>query len=396
MILNFRETGKGSRWNPLSTAYKYYKEGQVDKSTEYIRDIMDCLFNELAENNKDAFWEKTSKDYGVGLALVLREEVCEEAFTLENIRLTHSMGDEKYGNSRYINEYYSMLDKYSDRAIHISGTANAPNETRGSVHSVFSQPFSLYLQENLRDMMCESDIEMSLIGMQKTVVFLITPDERSAYNPIIATFIKLCYGVLIDTAHNDEHGGVLPVRVNFILDEFCNLPAIPDFSNMISAARSRNIRFNLVIQNLTQLYKNYSEAVAETIISNCEIWFVLRSNDYRLHERVKVMCGNYVSEYSGISRPLVDTMTIQRLDKKRGEVVILMQGQYPFITELPDIDDYFFKVYESNDEPYEQRIPKKRTRFDFQGLVKNMKKKRMDQIMKDMARKTMEIENIEE
>lgn len=373
-VLNFRDPGVGSRYNLLSLVYKLYKEGQVDKSDMLLRDIAQCIYSQLASNCNDIFWTSQSEDYFVGLAQILRDEVSESAFTIENIRLAHSLGSEKFASATYLHGYCEMLDRKHPALANLSGTIHAPNETKLSIMSVFSQPLSLYSQNNLCDMLMESDFELSDIGKERTAIFLITPDERSIYNPIITAFIKLCYGTLIDLAESKECGGMLPVRVNFILDEFSNLPPIPDFNSMISAARSRNIRFSLVVQSLAQLYKAYSESTAENILTNCEAWYVFRSNDYALHERLRVMCGTYISEHSYIERPLVDTMTIQRLDKERGEVLIKIQGQYAFVTELPDIDKYDFGMPLGGEVTYMPRKPKERERFDIREATKRRKR----------------------
>ena len=369
-VLNFRDSGKGSRWNPLSTAYAHYLEGNIDKSTESIRDIAECIYGGLSSKTDDIFWANTAIDYFVGLALLLRDVVEEGAFTIENIRLAHSLGDEQNGASRIINEYFNKTDKFSEASVHLSGTVLAPNETRTSIHSVFSQPLSLYLQENLCDMLCESDFSFSSLGRQKTAIFLITPDERSGYNPIITTFIKLCYGCLIDIAHSNGCGETLPLRVNFVIDEFSSLPPISDFNNMISAGRSRNIRFHLVVQNLSQLFRSYTKETAETVITNCGVWLVLRSKDYILHELLGKMCGVYISDYGHVERSLLDTTTVQKLSKTRGEVLILKDGHYPFITELPDIDEYSFNLPTYAKTTFLSRQPKERSLFDIRDALK--------------------------
>lgn len=386
-VLNFRDPNSGSRWNPLTIVYTLYKEGKVDKSNMYLRDVAQCIYSKLAANCNDDFWTSTAEDYFVGLAQLLRDEVKENAFTIENIRLVHSLGNNNFATSRYINEYCGLKDQNSEMVANLNGTINAPNETRGGITSVFSQPLSLYSQNNLCDMLCESDFKFSEIGKKKTAIFLITPDERSAYNPIITTFIKLCYGVLIDTAESQECGGSLPVRVNFVIDEFSNLPAIPDLNAMISAARSRNIRFDLVVQSLAQLYKNYSETIAENVITNCEIWYVLRSNDSKLHSRIREMCGSHVSEYLHTEKPLIDTITIQRLDKERGEVLIKILGQYPFITELPDIDEYEFNMPDAEEVVFTLREPKKRKIFDIQKVTKERKRAKLFEAMENQPKK---------
>ena len=90
----------------------------------------------------------------------------------------------------------------------------------------------------------------------------------------------------------EKANGQLPVRVNFILDEFCNLPAIPDMPAMISAARSRNMRFFLVAQSKHQLLRKYGED-ADTIKGNCDNWVFLTSKELDLLEEISL--GSYDS-----------------------------------------------------------------------------------------------------
>ena len=90
-------------------------------------------------------------------------------------------------------------------------------------------------------------------------------------------FVKQCYESLIDVAH--ANGGKLPIRTNFILDEFANMPPLKDVTTMITAARSRLIRFNLIIQNFAQLNQVYGKENAETIKGNCANLIYLLSSE---------------------------------------------------------------------------------------------------------------------
>ena len=52
-------------------------------------------------------------------------------------------------------------------------------------------------------------------------VFLIIPYEHTLYHRLISVFIKQCYSTLIMEAQK-EPSKKLPIRVNFLLDEFSN------------------------------------------------------------------------------------------------------------------------------------------------------------------------------
>ena len=57
---------------------------------------------------------------------------------------------------------------------------------------------------------------------------MIIQDEKTTYHALATIFVKQCYESLISVAH--KHGGALPVRVNFLLDEFANMPKFKDIT----------------------------------------------------------------------------------------------------------------------------------------------------------------------
>ena len=96
----------------------------------------------------------------------------------------------------------------------------------------FKQKIKLFSsKENLSEMLSYSDFDMSDIGKEKTAVFIVIQDEKKTYHPLATTFIKQCYETLIDEAH--KAGGKLPIRTNFILDEFANMPPLTDVTTLI-------------------------------------------------------------------------------------------------------------------------------------------------------------------
>ena len=220
-----------------------------------------------------------------------------------------------------------------------------------TTHGCIVSTATSYLQPLIKSrelcrMMSRSTFDMKSLGRKKTVVYLIVPDEKTTFNFIITAFVKQVYEVLINEAQQMTNKA-LPVRVNFVLDEFCNVPKIPDMASMISAARSRNMRFFLYVQGMRQLQGKYGYD-AETIKGNCENLVFLNSREHGLLKEFSTLCGN--TSFTDLSgnvgiRPLISTSDLQRLCKDSGQALILHGRHYPFMTELPDIDQYSFKRY---------------------------------------------------
>ena len=181
-------------------------------------------------------------------------------------------------------------------------------------------------------MLSHSDFDMKDIGRSKTAVFIVVQDEKKTYHSLVTIFIKQVYETLIDVAQ--ESGGKLPFRTNFILDEFANMPPLKDVTTMVTAARSRAIRFSFIIQNFAQLYQVYGKENGETIKGNCGNIVYLISSELAALEELSKMCGEKKSKEKEktSSTPLATVSDLQRLPK--WTIVVLRLRKMPFKTKL--------------------------------------------------------------
>ena len=264
LLLNFRDPQQGNSWNPLTLPYEIYKSGNQDKAIELLDDLAANILYEENNGNADPFWEKTSADYFSGLALGMFEDAEPDQININTISLMTTVGEEKCGGSTYAKEYFSYKDPESPAYVNASGTIMAPSDTKGSIIAVFKQKIKLFAsRENLSEMLSYSDINLESIGEKPTALFIVIQDEKKTYHSLVTILLKQCYETLISVAQ--KNGGKLPVRTNFLLDEFANMPLLKDITTMITAARSRRIRFTMIIQNFAQLDQVYGDKNAETI-----------------------------------------------------------------------------------------------------------------------------------
>lgn len=379
LLLNFRDPQNGNAWNPMSLPYQMYKSGNQDKAIELLDDLALNILYDDSNKNADPFWEKTSADYFSGVALGLFEDAKEEEININSISLATTVGEEKFGGSTYIKEYFAAKDPASAAAINASSTIMAPNETKGSILSVFKQKVKLFAsRENLSEMLSHSDIDLESIGEKPTAVFIVIQDEKKTYHSLVTILLKQIYETLISTAQ--KHGGKLPVRTNFLLDEFANMPPLKDVTTMITAARSRAIRFTMIIQNFAQLDDVYGKEEAETIRGNCGNIIYLITTELKALEEISKMCGEVKSkqEEKTSSTPLVTVSDLQRM--KQFEVIILRMRKQPFKTKFtPFFKLNWGKTYPPAKYPVRKKIPVHT--FDIKEFVKSQKKKKLLEMM---------------
>lgn len=383
IVLNFRSPQNGNAWNPMALPYKLYKEGNTDKAIELLDDLaLNILYQE--KSSGDPFWEKTAADYFTGLALGLFEDAKEEQVNLNSINLMSNVGEERFGgpNNNFIKEYFNSKDPSKPAYINASGTVFTAEETKQGILATFKQKIKLFSsRENLSEMLSYSDFDMKDIGRKKTAVFLIVQDEKKTLHPLATIFIKQCYETLIDVAQ--ESGGKLPFRTNFILDEFANMPPLKDVTTMVTAARSRLIRFTFIIQNYAQLAQVYGKENGDTIRGNCNILYLI-SNELAALEEISKMCGEVKSKEKEktSSTPLVTVSDLQRLSY--GEAIWLRLRMMPYKTKLTDHYKMSFgKKYEKAGYPI--RDKKEVQLFDLKQFVKDMKKNQMQQMLGDIG-----------
>ncbi len=378
LILNFRDPQQGNAWNPLSLPYRMYRSGNQDKAIELLDDLAANILYEEKSGNADPFWEKTSADYFSGLALGLFEDAEEDKVNLNSISVMTTVGEEKFGGSTYIKEYFNTKDPAGAAYTNASGTIMAPSDTKGSIISVFKQKIKLFAsRENLSEMLSHSDIDLETIGEKPTALFIVIQDEKKTYHPLVTILLKQCYETLIGVAQ--KHGGKLPVRTNFLLDEFANMPPLKDITTMITAARSRLIRFTMIIQNFAQLDQVYGKENAETIRGNCGNIIYLITTELKALEEISKMCGEVKSKKDDktASTPLVTISDLQKM--KQFEVIIMRLRLNPFKTKFVPYFQWNIKRYPKAEYP--QREKQQVQTFDLREFVKAKKKEKLTEMM---------------
>ncbi len=373
IVLNFREPTRGNAWNPLAIPYDFYKRGNIDKSIELLDDVAQSIFRD--SESKDPFWQNGASDYFSGLALGLFQDAKEKEINFNSINYMSTVGEERYSTSNFIKEYFNMKGAESTAYTFASTTITAPSDTKGGLLSTFKEKVRIFsTRESLSEMLSHSDFNMRDIGKGKTAVFMVIHDEKTTYHSLMTIFIKQCYETLIDVAQ--ENGGKLEYRTNFILDEFANMPPLKDVDSMVSAARSRDIRFTFIIQNYAQLNDVYGEEVAQVIRGNCGNLIYLISTELAALKEISEMCGEVKSKdkEKTASRPLITVSDLQKL--KLGEAIIIRLRMHPFKTKYTPN----FKIDWGEDYP-EASYPVRKTEpvelFDLKKFVTEEKRKKM-------------------
>ena len=208
-------------------------------------------------------------------------------------------------------------------------------------------PFDI---KELRDLLSYDELQLDLLGDQKSAFFVIISDTDDTFNFVVAIMYTQLFNLLCERA-DDVYNGRLPYHVRLLLDEFSNIGHIPKWDKLIATIRSREISASIILQSKSQLKTLYKDA-AETILGNCDsTLFLGGKEEYTLKEISEILGKETIDLYNtsdtrGNSRSYglnyqktgKELMSKDELSVMDGDKCILqIRGVRPFLSNKFDI-----------------------------------------------------------
>ncbi len=224
---------------------------------------------------------------------------------------------------------------------------NYKDKTLDSVIAVTTAKFALFNIQSVIDLTKRDTLDLKTWGTQKTMVYLVIPDNDTTFRFLSALFFSTVFSTLTRQADVDFKGQ-LPIHVRSYLDEFANAPSpprprpppphrppprdapppprpgarppttpsppppppppphvgeIPDFAEQTSTVRSRNMSLVPILQNIAQLQGLYKEKEAwKTILGNCDSLLYLGGNDEETFKFMSGLLGKQTIDVRSTSR----------------------------------------------------------------------------------------------
>ena len=335
-VLNLRNPQFSHRWNPLALIYFYYTHDKAEKAQQAIDEFSIGLMSATADKD-DRYWDMTASIYFCAVISMCLYFVTDmEYFNLENI--LPFINEDAEDTIRRMMSFMEDAPESIQSGLKSVLNINA-DKTKSCIYGVLhSGVDSIAKNESLLQLFSENEIDLRRIGLKKTAVYVIYPDEKCSMDGIVNLFFNQAYMALLDVCEEMTRDS-LPIRVNYVLDEFSNLVANQGFTNRLTEARSKNIRYFLFVQSITQLSEKYTHDVSKTIMSNCTNWISFSSKEIDYLEMLSKLCGSVI-DYNGREHPLISPSEMQYLKKTPDgvEVLILRQGVRPYVVTLPYFD----------------------------------------------------------
>lgn len=284
------------RWNPLAPISVAMADRRWADATRMANDLANILAVQGAPGGEHgAFWTQSARAVGASMALLV--------------------ADQAPPAERHIASMYHVLTQYASQLdaliaalppTHPARQAYGPlltgsPETRQNQMSVVAVSLSLFGDPNIAQLTGTVGFDPQQLLEPRTAVFIVVPDDTATYYPLAALFVtQILQALAADAAA--QPGGRLRVPVHMVLDEFGNLPKIPDFDKALAVARGRGIRITLTLQSLAQLDERYGQYTANVMQGACNTWVYLSANDMTTARIVSEKIGQTTIETTSRGR----------------------------------------------------------------------------------------------
>ncbi|MGF7396261.1 type IV secretory system conjugative DNA transfer family protein (plasmid) [Thermoanaerobacterium thermosaccharolyticum] len=339
-IFNLVSMVHSDRWNPVDVI-------QDDIDAQTFAEVVISNTKIAGSKSGDPFWDRAEQNLLKALVLYVATEYSGRERNLASVYSLLASSDPKQ-----IDMIFKGLPNGHPAKMPYNIYAQANDTVRTGVVIGLGTRLQVFQNRLVQRLTEESDIDLELPGKDKCAYFCVSSDMDSTFDFLAGLFFSFLFIKLIRYA--DMNGGHCDPNVYFLLDEFPNIGAIPDFTKKISTMRSRGIHSSVIFQNIAQLKNRYPNDAWQEIIGNCDTRLFLGCTDTATAEFVSALLGQATVQSQSIrkkagfegmfdfgdvsistqKRALLNPDEILRLEPM--SALLILRGQKPFKVEKMD------------------------------------------------------------
>lgn len=302
--------------------------------------------------SSDPFWDTAASMLLLSLVFFLKYEAPTEEQNFPMVMELLRNGDIPEDVDGYVSPLDELMDRLEAREPDHIALKYYRNYRSGAAKTVKSIQITLAARlekfnlESLSALTVTDELDLASMGEKKVALFALIPDNDTSFNFLISILYTQLFQQLFYTADR-KYGGLLPVHVHFIMDEFANVSLPDDFEKILSVMRSRGVSVSIILQNMAQL-KALFEKQWESIAGNCDTFLYLGGNEHATHKYVSELLGkqtidtntygkssgksgNYSTNYQNSGRELMTPDEVRMLDNRYA--LLFIRGERPIKDE---------------------------------------------------------------
>ncbi len=274
VVISNDETATGSVGTDYWNLFNEIQTG--DKQLESVIEISKSLFSEACEKTNQIFFPNAAKDIFMAILLHFIRTIPVEHHNNKNLI--------KFINHCTVSDIKAVLSAHDDLKAMCSYVSN---EDSPQTQGVLSE-----LQQVVREIFIGNFAKEGTLSLKDLVKAKGGRRVFIEYDLSVGRMLSPVYSLMFDLAikealsRNRSEGNVY-----FITDEFKLLPHLTHIDDAVNFGRSLGIKFMIGIQNVEQIYENYGEARARSIMSGFLSNISFRVNDAKSREYIQGLYG---------------------------------------------------------------------------------------------------------
>lgn len=313
-LLNLLQPMNSMSYNPLQLIIDAYREKDYSTAQSLVKTLTYTLY--YKPGSKDPFWQISAMSLVNALILAVCDECIKSGdlhkitlYTVANM-LSELGSKEDVTGKNELDNYFERLDSMSVAKMQYATSNFSKGSTRGGIFATAMSELQIFTMDEIAKLTSKNSINLKDIGFKSSdnrpvALFMTAPDFDKSNHVIASIFVRQLYYVLAKEATFNE-SGACDREVVFLLDEFGSMPPIEGMDSIVTVCLSRNIRFNLVVQAISQLKKSYGDDY-NTILGNCSNKFYIFTNELKTAEEFSKLLGDKTIVAYSRSGEILDT-----------------------------------------------------------------------------------------
>ena len=325
IVISNDETATGANeldyWNIFNEIEKN------DHLVENVVELSKSIFAEACEKTNQVFFPNAAKDLFMATLLHFFRRIDPIHRTNENLKT--------FLFSTSSEEFRAMLNMYPDLRSMVSYISH---DESAQTQGVLSE-----LQQVVREILIGNFAKTGTLSLRNIVREKGGKTAFIEYDLSSGSMLTPVYTLMFDMAIKEALGRKRSQgNVYFITDEFRLLPNLQHIDDAVNFGRSMGIKFIIGIQNVEQIYDNYGEQRARSILSGFSTSVIFRLADKESREYAKGIFGQNrkldaympIMQSKGLVEEQRDGFVVEDWDIANlqiGQAVVGLPGQEPFV-----------------------------------------------------------------
>lgn len=307
--------------------------GEIERgehAPENVLEISKSIFAEACDKTNQIFFPNAAKDLFYAIVMHFLKSATPEGCTNKNLL--------KFVSETPSEELRAMLQHYPEfRAMSSYISVDDSPQTQGVISE---------LQQVVRELLIGNFAKHGTISIRDVVRRKSGKTVFIEYDLSTGAILTPVYSLLFDLAIKEALGRKRSEgNVYFITDEFRLLPHLRHIDDAVNFGRSMGIKFFVGVQNVEQIYDNYGEERARSILSGFSTNVCFRVNDAVSREYIQGVFGKNqkleghlpTNQRGGIVETQREANVVEDWDITRlrtGQAIIGLPGLEPFVFQL--------------------------------------------------------------